>query len=165
MMARRGWLVVALVSLLGACGGNDDPVLEEINEDLEVDIDRFSLNKSELYPGETVHVRWRTEPAGAFIFDARLYISRDDILSGDDKRVVNEECGVEYNDHCAATVDVKFECKFLSDNSFDCKEDGDMLQRNDLTDYFDQLPFEGYLILELCGEENCDKRAKALTFY
>ncbi|MDO3380767.1 hypothetical protein [Gilvimarinus algae] len=155
-------LCLLLLVLLVGCGGNDDPVLKELNDDLEVDIDDFSASHSSLYPGEELKVEWRT--SGAVLFDARLYLSQDRNISADDWRLLDEDCGVEYADHCYANREVTFRCRYESDNSFSCREDGDLLQYNDLTDYFPQLPFSGYLILELCGDENCERRVHGLTF-
>lgn len=154
-------LIVSAMFIAG-CGGNDDPFIGELNEELDVDIDRFEIDRSVLYPGQELEVEWRTE--GAFLFDARLYLSDDRVLSSDDFILVDEECGVEHNDHCYASRNVTFYCLYESDNYFSCEEDGDLLQHNNLTQYFPELPFSGYLILELCGDDNCDVRSLQLTF-
>lgn len=150
------------ISLLTACGGNSDPVTKELNRHLEVDIKDFDVNASNLYPGQSLDIEWRSE--GAVLFDARLYLSEDRIISDNDIEVINEECGVEHNDHCYAARDVEFTCDYHSDNYFSCYEDGDNIGSADLTEYFTQLPFDNYLILELCSKENCETRTHALTF-
>lgn len=150
------------IALVTGCGGNDDPFIEELNEELDVDIDQYETDRSVLYPGEELEVEWRTE--GAVLFDARLYLSEDRMISPDDYILVDEECGVEHDDHCYASRTVTFHCLYESDNYFSCEEDGDLLQHNDLTQYFPELPFSGYLILELCRENNCDHRSLQLTF-
>lgn len=147
---------------MAGCGGNDDPVIKSLNDELDVDIEEFNANNSVLYPGEELKIEWRTE--GALLFDARLYLSADRSISHDDYILVDEECGVEHNDHCYASREVTFRCLYESDNYFSCREDGHTLQHNDLTQFFPELPFSGYLILELCGDENCDERSHALTF-
>ncbi len=149
-------------AFLTGCGGNDDPVIERFNDELDVDIDKFETNQSIIYPGQEVKIEWRTE--GAILFDAHLYLSEDRVLSADDYLLVDEECGVELNDHCYASREVTFYCQYQSDNYFSCEEDGDILQHNDLTQYFPQLPFTGHLILEVCGDENCDDRSREITF-
>lgn len=163
-LRRRLALPAALMTvLLSGCGGNDDPIFREINEEIKVDLKRLDMNRDALYPGESTRLEWRS--SGALLFDARLYLSDDETLSSDDRRLVDEECGVEHDDHCSAFDEVTFHCRYESDNDFTCREDGDVLQRNNLTDYFPQLPFTGYLILEICGDRNCDTRREPITFY
>lgn len=152
---------LTLVFIAG-CGGNDDAVIESLNDELDVDIDKFETSRSVIYPGEEIKIEWHTE--GAFLFEARLYLSQDRIISTDDFLLVDEECGVEHNDHCYASREVTFYCLYESNNYFSCEEDGDILQHNDLTQYFPELPFSGHLILELCGDENCEERSRELTF-
>ena len=148
--------------LIAGCGANDDPVVKSLNDELDVDIDRFRTNRSDIYPGESLRIEWQS--VGAFLFDARLYLSEDRMISNDDFILVDEECGLEDNDHCYAAREVIFRCLYESDNYFSCKEDGSILQHNDLTQYFPELPFSGHLILELCGNENCDERSIPITF-
>lgn len=152
---------MATVCIAG-CGGNDDRVLKNLSDELDVDMSKFDVNKSVLYPGEELTIKWRTQ--GAFLFQARLYLSADRVISPDDYLLVDEECGVENNDRCYASRDVTFRCLYESDNHFSCKEGGKVLQHNDLTQYFPELPFEGHLILELCGANNCEERSVRLTF-
>ncbi len=154
---------LAGITLLVACGGNSDPITKELNRHLEVDIQKFDVNTSNLYPGQSLDIEWRSE--GAVLFDARLYLSGDRTISNSDILVVDEKCGVEPNDHCHAARDVEFTCDFDSDNYFSCYEDGDTIGAQDLTEYFTQLPFENYLILELCSHGDCETRVHRLTFY
>ena len=156
-------MALFLTLMIAACGGNNDPVLNEINEELEIDIDYFDVSLYGIYPGDDVRLRWSAD--GAWFFGARVYISTDSGISTDDWILVDEQCGVEHRDHCASDREVKFYCGFYASNEFICREDGDELQYNDLTGYFPSLPFDGYLILELCGEENCDRKSRAVRFY
>ncbi|MDO3387632.1 hypothetical protein QWI17_17445 [Gilvimarinus sp. SDUM040013] len=120
------------------------------------------MDASELYPSQSLEIEWRTQ--GAVLFDARVYLSPDRALSDDDIKIVDEACGVEHNDHCAAARDVTFDCDYYSDNYFSCFEDDDLLGEEDLTQYFTELPFDNYLIFEVCSPENCEVRTHELTF-
>lgn len=166
-MCRRGgkWslMVAALTALLllGACAGDNDPVLNVINKPLDVEFKSFYVDRTDVYPGESIWIEWRAD--GAFFFDVRLYISKDDILSGNDLLVVDEECGIEYDDHCSADEYVDFICHYQSDNSFTCRVDGDVLQRNDLTSFIDAYPQEAFLIMEICND-NCELRSWPMLF-
>ena len=151
------------ITLLVACGGNSDPITKELNRHLEVDIQEFDVDKSNLHPGQSLDIEWRSE--GAVLFDAHLYLSEDRTVSNSDIQIVDEKCGVEHNDHCRAAREVEFTCEFYSDNYFGCYEDGDNIGTEDLTEYLTQLPFENYLILELCSHGDCETRVHRLTFY
>lgn len=156
------WFALIGVGLT-ACGGNDDPVLKQINDaTADVDFDDFYVDRSDIYPGETVMIEWQA--SGAIYFDATLYASLDDQLSNNDKQLVDEECGIEHDDHCTANEFITFYCAYKSDNSFNCREDGELLQRNDLTHFFTELPQDSYLILQLCSDGDCDTRSWPMLF-
>lgn len=157
----RFLLVFLMAVALGGCWGNDDPVLKAVNSPLDVEFENFYVDRTDVYPGESVWIEWRAE--GALVFDARLYVSKDDYLSDDDVKLLDEECGVEHSDHCSSGEYVDFDCHYQSDNSFTCREDGEILQRNNLTDFFDQIPQEAYLILQICND-NCEERSGPMLF-
>lgn len=148
--------------LLSACADNSDPLLKELNRHLEVDIQAFNVNMDELYPGEWLNIQWRSE--GAIMFDARVYLSDDREISENDIKIIDEACGVEYNDHCYSSRKVEFSCYYHFDNEFSCFESDDLIGEVNLTDYFERIPFENYLILELCGSENCEVREHRIVF-
>lgn len=157
----RGVATGVLALALAGCGANDDPVLKLINEPLDIEFERFYVDRTDIYPGESVWIEWRAE--GALYFDARLYVSRDDYLSGDDLRVIDEECGLESDDHCSPDETIYFDCHYDSANRFTCREDGEVLRRTDLTPLIDEYPQQAYLILELCND-NCEERSWPLLF-
>lgn len=154
---------VALVALLVACGGKNDPIAKEINEGLDAEIEDFDTNTRDIYPGDKLKIRW--ESSGAFIFDATLSLSADTRPSSDDLIFIDEECSISSNDHCRSESRVEFECRYFSDNVLECEEDDDFLSETDLTGFFDQLPKETYLILELCNDGDCESRSRRITFY
>ncbi|MDO3384614.1 hypothetical protein QWI17_02055 [Gilvimarinus sp. SDUM040013] len=154
-------LVIMVLLCLASCGGNNDPVLNAINNPLDVEFESFYVDRTDIYPGESVWIEWRAE--GALIFDAKLFVSKDDILSDDDLNLVDEECGVENNDHCTSGEYIDFFCHYDSENQFTCRENGEVLQRNNLSVFIDQYPQEAYLILELCND-NCEERSWPLLF-
>lgn len=154
--------ILAIALLLVACGGSNDPILKEINEGLDAEIDDFDLNISDINPGETLDIRW--ESSGAIIFDAKVYLSEDSRISAQDPIIVDEECSTSSNDHCSATSRVTFECRYRSDNTFDCEEDDKLLKQNDLTEFLDEIPKDAFVILELCNDGDCESQAEELTF-
>ncbi|MBU2886236.1 hypothetical protein KO507_10725 [Gilvimarinus agarilyticus] len=153
--------IVALALILAGCGGNDDPLLNVINDPLDIEFEDFYVDRTDIYPGESVWIEWQAE--GALYFDARLYVSQDERISQDDLVVIDEECGVESDDHCTADEDIYFSCHYDSSNRFSCREGGDILKRTDLTPLIEQYPQEAYLILELCND-NCEERSWPLLF-
>lgn len=154
--------ILVVVLPLMACGGKNDPILKEINEGLDAEIDDLDLNIRDINPGETLDIRW--ESSGAIIFDAKVYISEDSRISAEDVIVVDEECSTSSNDHCRANSRVTFECRYRSDNTFDCEEDDRLLKQNDLTEFLDEIPKDAFVILELCNEGDCESRSEELTF-
>lgn len=160
-MKRMLWVLVAL--MMSACGGNNDPVLNAVNDEiLDLEYESFYVDRTDVYPGETIWIEWRAE--GALYFDARLYVSKDDRIDEADVLVVDEDCGVERGDHCTSDEYVDFFCHYQSDNSFTCREDGEILQRNNLTDFFDALPQDAFLILQLCNGNDCERRSWPMLF-
>lgn len=156
-------VMLALASQLVACGGKNDPIAREVNEELDVDIEDFDTNYRDVYPGDKLKIRW--ESSGAFLFDARVFLSDDAHLSEADLRIIDEECSPSINDHCRSGSRVEFECRYFSDNVLECEEDDDFLSDTDLTEFFDQLPKDAYLILELCNHGDCESRSRRITFF
>jgi|TARA_B100000745_G_scaffold136937_2_gene89479 hypothetical protein len=159
---KAGLLSCSLLALV-ACGGDDDPVFEEINEELDVDIDYFDVDNTSLFPGEKTEIKWASEGA-AQKFDVHVYVSEDSSLSDDDIEVIDEVCSFESDRHCEAEEDIVFECRYQSDNHFDCKEDGERLRETDLTSFLDVLPKSAYLILELCNDGDCETEVERISF-
>ncbi len=147
---------------LTACGANKDPTAQIINVALEPDIEEFYTDSTTLYPGESLSIEWTSSEA--FIFDMKLYVSSDRSLSSNDPILIEERCGIESNDYCAVLVNNIFVCDFESDNSFDCWHDSDLLKQNDLGEFFDQLPKDAHLILELCNHNLCQLSTRSITF-
>lgn len=156
-------LVVGTVGLLSACGGENDPVLREINERLDVDIDEFDVSLRNIQPNDKIKIRW--ESSGAVLFDAHVYLSEDSRPSSDDFRVISEDCSPDSGDHCEAGRQVVFDCLYRSDNSFDCEEDDEVISTNDLTPFLDTIPKTAFIILELCNDGDCESRALEVTFF
>ena len=48
--------------------------------------------------------------------------------------------------------------------SSDAEEDNDLLRRNDLSDFLDEIPKTAYIILEVCDDDDCDTRSRRVTF-
>ena len=155
--------VCAMAFGLTACLGDSDPVIKAINDTLDVEFESFDVSERDIYPGEVVTIKWQS--SGVFIFDARMYVSEDSEVSAGDVRVVDEKCSFDSDRHCQSGEDVRFECSYLSDNSFDCREDGDTLRRNDLSEFLDVLPKPAYIILQLCDNDGCVQRARQVTFH
>lgn len=158
-----GILILALLAMLSACGSDNDPVLKEINERLDVDIDEFDVTLRNIQPNDKVKIRW--ESSGAVLFDAHVYLSNDSRPSSDDFRVISEDCSNDSDDHCEAGRQVVFDCLYRSDNTFDCEEDDDVISRNDITSFLDTIPKVAFVILELCNDGDCESRAQEVTFF
>lgn len=148
--------------LLTGCGGKHDPVARVIDEALEPEIDHFDVDPENIFPGDRVDIEWE---ADGLFDEARVYISEDSRISSSDVEVVDEDCGFSSSRHCGGADRRVFECRFGMDNSFDCEEDDDLLRRNDLSDFLDQIPKAAYIILEVCDDDNdCDTRSRRVTF-
>lgn len=132
-------------------------VAQEINEELDAEIEDYELSINDIYPGDSLKIRWRS--SGAFIFDARVYISEDTRVSTEDVLIVDEECITSPGDHCQSGVRVEFECHYPGDNSFNCDEEEKLLKDSDLTEFLGQFPQGAYVILELCNDGECDTQA------
>ncbi|NND67416.1 MAG: hypothetical protein HKN19_07510 [Halioglobus sp.] len=159
------WIIAAmmLALALSGCDGGDNPVGRELNEDLEPDIEKLDLNRRDIFPGEQLRITWRS--SGAFLFVAKLYFSSDPVPSADDLLVIEEECSNDSGDHCTSDEDVDWFCRYRSDNFLSCEEDNDLISLLDLTTFFDQLPKDTNLILELCNDDECETRVRDITFH
>ena len=159
------WLLTASLAglLLVGCDGGDNPLGRELNEDLEPDIEELDLNRRDIFPGEQLRITWRS--SGAFLFVARLYFSSDSVPSADDLLVIEEECSNDPDDHCTSDENVDWFCRYRSDNFLSCEEDDDLISLLDLTTFFDQLPKNTNLILELCNDDECENRVRDITFH
>ena len=164
-MPRVSWIFAAmLVGLfLTGCDGGDNPLGRELNEDLEPDIENIDLNRRDVFPGEQLRISWRS--SGAFLFEARIYFSSDTVPSADDLLVIEEECSNDSDDHCTSGQEVDWFCRYRSDNFLSCEEDDDLISLLDLTTFFDELPKDTNLILELCNDNECDRRSREITFH
>jgi len=147
------WLAVGLAG----CGA------DKLREELEIELDYFEVDKTDLYPDEEVHFTWEAES----IFDdfeVRFYLSKDTRKTSDDFEFIDEECG--YNeDHCEIDKRIIFTCLYLADNSLDCDEDNELISANDITRYLEELPMYGYVIIEVCDEDHCERDARELNLF
>lgn len=155
--------VLVISSILVGCDGGDNPAGRELNEDLEPDIENLDLSRRDIFPGEQLRISW--ESSGAFLFVAKMYFSNDTNVSSDDLVVIDEDCSNDFDDHCRANDEVDWFCRYRSDNFLTCEEDDDVISQIDLTTFFDQLPKETNLILELCNGNDCEKRVRDITFF
>lgn len=95
--------------------------------------------------GGRFHVAWLT--SGSPTYTASLYVSKDgairnrEIDPGDDVRFFRIQCS-ESSEKCDSSA--TFECVFRSDNRISC-DNGELV---DLTNWFDQLPQDAYIVLE-----------------
>lgn len=150
--------LLVLTGLLALTGCGADIILDE----WEVDLEYFSVDKTDLYPGEEVHLVWQAE--SAFDFDVRFYLSEDDRKSSGDFRVIDEECD-ENEYHCESDRRIIYTCLYLADNSFDCDHNNDLISVNDITPYLKRLPMFGYVIIEVCDETRCERDARRLNLF
>ncbi|MFT4615371.1 MAG: hypothetical protein ACI9NT_002524 [Bacteroidia bacterium] len=155
--------VLGVSSFLAGCDGGDNPVGREINEDLDPDIENLDLNRRDIFPGEQLRISW--ESSGAFLFVAKIYFSSDTNPSADDLVVIDEECTNDSDDHCRSEDEVDWFCRYRNDNFLSCEEDNDTISIIDLTTFFDELPKETNLILELCNDNDCETRVRDITFF
>ena len=159
---KLNWQVLALLGgvVIGVSGCNG------VDDLFKIDIDRFSVDKTSVAPEERFRIDWRTK--GPLIFDVRVLLSEDSRISTDDLVVIDEECDLGANRHCAANQSVAFECLYQSDLSLTCREGGDQLSRTDLTPLLDELPKDTFVILEICGDRDrkrrCESRSAQMRF-
>lgn len=154
-------LVVALFSVLaltgcGGGGGGDDALQSDATEAyslLSFDVigtDDDGTHGAPIDPnqnGGEFSIEFSLDDHSEH-YSYNLYASRNDNLSTSTDTLVYSDACIDPLALCYTASSFEFDCTFNTSNVFDCSGGDDPV---DLTDFFDTLPQNSYLILQTCA--------------
>ena len=153
---------IVISAFLSSCGGDNNELPFIPFDEIALNIESFSITTTNVIPGQSLGINWEIAGIEAN-FDIRFYISEDNTISSEDVRIIDEDCSFDEDDNCEAGKNIFYQCFYENDLSFDCQSGTQILRRNSLSTFLDQIPKSAFIIMEACGED-CENRALELTF-